>query len=513
MLRGSLLLLSSMVFLSCEPHTFVGAPKNAAVVVTAGRATITWDDGDNSTLTLVVRTIGGEDPVAPTGGGVVGESLGASGTILARLENGTGKYIDNKLPDSCGPFAWHLWSRSEDGSWARTPASVSSKRGAHTLAPTALATDVLWATEGDQVRLAWTPPEITTGFVGVSVIRQTGRVPTSSEDGTVIYTGPSTVTNEAIAHLSTSEPTYYAVYNCNVCGKCGTDAPNIEVQPGTGPTLDIHDFVAALSADGRSIELSWSSTSPNVRILRSLNGAPSSAFDGAATLVFSGTGAMAITEPLANLNPQVSQVTLQKYTYKAFACAGGVCGGNAPEADLTVTLRQALLGGGYSIFFHHATALTGADKTDAGVASQWWKSCDPTLARQLTPTASDSEIYNLKVFFANSGVEVSKVYASDFCRAQGTATGLELGLPVIPLPLLNPYIYPENMRCSDTLSALNEQPDAGTNFLFVGHAQYQGSCTNLDGLIPGQAAIYKPQRGAPTKFIGLMNNGGWAQLP
>lgn len=513
MSRRLLLVVSSVVFFSCEPHTFVGAPKNAAVVVTPGRATLTWDDGDNSVLTLIVRTPGGEEPVAPTGGGVVGAALGPGGTVIARLENGTNKFVDNKLPDNCGPFAWHLWSRAEDGSWARTPATVSSKRGAHTLAPTAVVTDVLWATEGDQVRLAWTVPEITTGFVGVSVVRKTGSVPTSSEDGTAIYLGPSSVTNEALSHLSTTEPTYYAVFNCNVCGKCGSEAPSVEVTPGTGPSLDVHDFDAGLSADGRSVELSWSSTSPSVRILRALNASPAGPFDGTAVVVLDGGTGGFVSEPLSNLAPQLSQVTLQQYTYKAFACAGGVCGASAPEANLTVTLRQALLGGGYSIFFHHATALDGADKTDAGVASQWWKSCDPALARQLSHPSSDQEIYNVATFFANSGVSVGKVYASDFCRAQGTATGFALGQQVLPLPILNPYLYPENLRCADTLSALNEQPDAGTNFVFVGHAQYQGSCTNLDGLIPGQAAIYKPQLGAPTKFIGLMNNGGWAQLP
>ena len=127
------------------------------------------------------------------------------------------------------------------------------KIGIMSAAPLEAATDLLWATEGDQVRLAWTAPDITTGFIGVAVVRQTGRVPTSNEDGTLIYMGPSSVTNEALSHLSTSEPTYYAVFNCNTCGKCGTEAPNVEVTPGTGPSLDVHDFDAGLSADGKSV--------------------------------------------------------------------------------------------------------------------------------------------------------------------------------------------------------------------------------------------------------------------
>ncbi len=172
------------------------------------------------------------------------------------------------------------------------------------------------------------------------------------------------------------------------------------------------------------------------------------------------------------------------------------------------------MGGGYALFFHHATANVGVDQTDAGVASQWWKSCDEALARQLGPAAaSDAEIDNVRAFFATSGVQVSELYASEFCRARQTAEGFGLAAPAIGLPSLNLHVYPEAMRCGDALSSLNAQPAAGTNIVYVGHAQYQQPCPNLDGLVPGQAAIYKPQLGAPTRFVGHVNSAGWAQLP
>ncbi len=190
--------LSSLcaLLLACGGRTYINPPRSAEVEVTPGRATLTWEDADNAVVTLIVRSIGTEEPTQPTGAGVVGDALGETGVILARLDPGVERFIDNRLPENCGPFAWHLWSRAKDGTWSPGPLTVRSVRGEHTLAPTVPITDLVWANEGEYVRLAWTPPEAHTGFVAATLTRKPGGVPARSNDGTIVYTGPSTSASE-----------------------------------------------------------------------------------------------------------------------------------------------------------------------------------------------------------------------------------------------------------------------------------------------------------------------------
>lgn len=503
--------------------SYVEAPVRVDLVVTPATAALTWEKGLNAQSTLIARTLGTVEATAPAGGLAVGDELGG-GVVLAVSEDT--KFTDTNIPDGCGPFAWHLWSRAADGTWAKTAATVRSLRGAHTLAPTAEVTALTSSFEGSTLRLSWLPPEASTAFDGVTVVRKRGSAPTSVLDGMTVYNGPSSTVTDPLSALSASEPTFYGVFNCNLCGKCGARAPSLAVTAPVdgGPTLSISGLSATLSADGQRVQLAWTTGAPRVKVLRTHNGTPTGPDDASAVVVFDAAGSAA-SERLELLLPDLPLET-HRYTYTAWGCteAPNVTCSTAPaSAPFRATLKQALRGGGYALYFRHATATTCADQTTLGTASTtsspgWWKRCDATCATataaQLTPASSDGELAAISGFFADAGVAVGQVRTSEFCRAVQTAAGFQLDAGVVEqVPQLTYFVYEENNRCRDTSSLLNGAPTQGTNTVLVGHGEFPAACAVLDSLNFAEAAIYKPTLGAPPRYLARVSASQWATLP
>ncbi len=505
---------------ACGPPriTYVEPPARSDLALAPGVATLTWEHGTNATSTLVARVLGNEDPTAP-GDGKVGDALGGSGVILSLGEEL--KLIDANLPGTCGPFSWHLWGRAADGTWSKTAATVRSLRGAHTIAPAAEITHLTAAFDGDKLRLQWDPPELSTAFEQVKVFKKVGSAPASVNEGTLLYAGPSSATTELISNLS-SQPTYYAVFNCNSCDKCGATAPSVAVvapQDG-GVSLSLGALTTAISADRQNLELSWSTTAPRVKVLRTLNGPPSGINDVNATVVFDGAGT-GTSERLDRLLPNLP-LAARVYTYTAWACVGTLCTSAPASTTRALTLKQALQGGGYTLFFRHATSGTCVDALGLGNASvtttpNWWKSCDAVCAaataEQLSPARSAPELAQVQSFFQVNAVAVSRVLSSEFCRALRTAEGFQLGPQVEQLTALTYFVYDEPNRCRDAVSLLNAPPALGTNVVHVGHVQYSAACPVLDSLEPAEAAVYKPSLGAPPRFVARLAPLQWGLLP
>ena len=500
------------------PHLpYVEPPAKVDLVVTPGVATVTWVPGINGQSVLVARTLGSEE-ASPPDGGAVGDPLG--GGVVLFIGEDT-KLIDANLPETCGPFAWHLWGRAADGTWSKTAATVRSLKGAHTLAPTVEVTSLTSTFEGNLVRLRWLPPDSSTAFEGVTVLRKVGSAPTGINDGTPIYSGPSGMATDALSNLSPSQDTYYGVFNCNACGKCGDTAPSIAVSAPAdgGASLSISALTTAISTDKQSIEVTWTSTAPRVKVLRTLNGAPTGPNDTAATVVFDGAGSSA-TERVDKLLPNMP-LEARTYTYTAWGCLGTTCSNVPSSTTRALTLKQALQGGGYTLFFRHATAGTCQDNLALGNASttttpNWWKSCDAVCAsapaEQLS-AASAGELTAVHDFFTGNGIAVSRVLSSEFCRAVHTADGFALAASVEQVMSLTYFVYDEPNRCRDASSLLNGAPAPGTNVAHVGHVNYPAACPVLDSLNPAEAAIYKPTLGAPPRYIARVAPGQWASLP
>lgn len=500
--------------------TFVEAPVRASVTVTPDLAVITWENGTNAKSVLIARTTDPADPTAPTGDFNVGDPLGTAGVIAISEET---TFRDNKIPDVCGPFAWHLWSRAADGTWAKTAATVRSLRGEHKLAPSAPVTNLISTFEGPQLRLGWTNPDISTAFESVTVVRKRGSAPMNANDGTIVYAGPSDQTIDMVSNLSASEPTYYAVFNCNACGRCNAAPATLAVTSGSdaGVDVSISGLTAVISADHRFVDLAWNTNAPTVKILRTLNAAAVGPNDPAGTVVFMGSAASA-RESLDAVLPHLA-LDPRRYKYTAWGCSGAICSLMPSSVEFTLTLKQALRSGGYALYFQHATANTCADRTNLGTASttttpNWWKSCDATCgtatAAQLTTTTSDGEISAIRDFFAANSIPVSHVASSEFCRALQTANGLSLDAGVIEQSQqLTYFVYEEMNRCRDISSAINAPPAAGTNTVYVGHALFTGSCPVFEGLNPADAAVYRPQVGQAARYVTRVSSSQWATLP
>jgi hypothetical protein len=286
-----------------------------------------------------------------------------------------------------------------------------------------------------------------------------------------------------------------------------------------GARLEVTGLSVGISTDRRQVVLAWTGNAARVRVLRTLNAAASGPFDAAAQVVFDGAASGA-SERVDALLPEVAGAP-RRYTYSAFGCDGANCGA-AATADLTLSLTQALQGGGYTLFWRHASASTCGDALQLGTAATtmspgWWKSCDPVCAtataRQLTPPTSDAEIAAVRTYFMTRSIAVSRVLSSEYCRCVATATGFQLGPTVEQRPELTYYVYDEANRCRDSRALINVAPTAGTNVALVGHAGFPASCDPLDSLVWGEAAVFKPQPGGSPLLVTRVLAAQWAGLP
>lgn len=288
------------------------------------------------------------------------------------------------------------------------------------------------------------------------------------------------------------------------------------VDGGLAPTA----LTATLSPDGQRVLLAWvnplTAGFDRVRVSRTLTETPpgGTATTGAAVQVYEGS-AQTANERVDLLLP--SATTARSYTYTAVGCSTAGCDGSGASASLVLTLKQALRGGGYTIFWRHASADVCSDRTNlcpgspppgqtcaqalAGTANDnWWRTCvsdSPactTTARQLNVVNAGNETTAVRTWFQTNGVTVGRILSSEYCRCFDTANGFMFP-PTLELSQdLTYWVYEESLRCAKTMALLHQTPAMGTVTGMVGHAG--NFCPTLDSLAWGEAAIYKPQ--APT---------------
>ena len=278
---------------------------------------------------------------------------------------------------------------------------------------------------------------------------------------------------------------------------------------------------------GGEVELAWKAPTspayPNVRVVRTLNAPPSGPDDPAATTVYSGSASAAV-EDLRALTPDVPSAP-RTYHYGVYGCtASATCDGGGVTASITPSLTTCLRGGGYTIFWRHASASVCADRLDLGTAATtsvpgWWKSCDASCpagmtatatARQLNATGED-EATAIGTTMKARGIPVGRVLASEFCRCMKTAELMSFGPAIEPSPDITYYVYDEANRCAKSMDLLAEAPAAGGNTALVSHAGF--TCPTLDALAWGEAAIYKPDGAGGTSLVARVLWDQWATLP
>lgn len=275
-------------------------------------------------------------------------------------------------------------------------------------------------------------------------------------------------------------------------------------------------FTVALSPDGQRVVFSWmNGASPQLSRVRVTRVLTEGATAGAPVTVFEGNASTA-SERTDALLPSTAMAARQ-YTYEAVGCSAAGCEASGPTQAFTLTLKQALRGGGYTLFWRHASADVCGDRTNlcpsslppgqtcaqalAGTANDnWWKTCvaDPptcsTTARQLNTVAAPNETNAVRTWFTSNGVTVGRILTSEYCRCFQTAQQFMFPPTLEYSQDLTYWVYEESLRCPKTMALLNQAPAAGTVTGLVSHAGF--FCPTVDSLAWGEAAIYKPQ--APT---------------
>lgn len=531
---------TACVFLlaACGPgRTDVFAPdppsQQAFDAVAVGQLQVTWRNPRDADFaaTMLTRVLArGARPEAhatpkagdPFGGGAV-------------LYVGAGtSFLDTRPPAGCTPFLYQLWAQDRAGNWSAGPAELEVPGGAAMEAGLVAPTAVTAAAVDGDVQLAWTNPPA--GFVEVRVVRKAGAsAPVTPDDGVPIYRGPDAAAAEPLAGLAPG-PWTYGVFACNACNctakpasvrftaaggaDAGTDAGTPDPDAGTPGPLTPTDLTLQLSGDGKNVLLSWNVPPDvtSVKVLRTVNAQALGPGDGNAVLVFQGMGTNA-AEKTDRLTAHTLSAPQVNY-YRVYGCKNASCETVGVGKTFSLTVAQALKGGGYTLFWRHATANVCADQTQLGPANNttqpnWWRSCDKNctsaFARQVDSVNAPNETATTHTAFATRGFTVGRVLSSEFCRAMETAQGFNFGPPIEQSQVLTYFVYDEAQRCVNTLGLLNVVPAAGTNTALISHAGF--TCATLDSLAWGEAAIYKPNPTGAAKLIARVPWNGWTTLP
>ena len=127
--------------------------------------------------------------------------------------------------------------------------------------------------------------------------------------------------------------------------------------------------------------------------------------------------------------------------------------------------------GGYLLSFRLAAASTGRDQFGSPTPT-WWKSCDPTLARQITDPIgnrqSDSTGYVMKLM----NLPFDTIMTSEYCRCKQTAEYFNLGVPIKEYQALTYYVYDESNRYTNTMNLYASKAVTVKNYTGVTHAGF-----------------------------------------
>jgi phosphohistidine phosphatase SixA len=169
--------------------------------------------------------------------------------------------------------------------------------------------------------------------------------------------------------------------------------------------------------------------------------------------------------------------------------------------------------GGYVLSFRHAIATQGTDQVGSTVAD-WWKSCDPALARQLTAVWGERQADSIGRSLQLIGMPLDTVMSSVFCRCKQTAQFFNLGVPIKTYEALS-QVYDEDNRYSNTMNLYASRPLNGKNFVAVTHAGFRRvpSPAPLAALLVGDCAIFKLNAvGAAPTYVKTIKLPEWVAL-
>jgi phosphohistidine phosphatase SixA len=179
--------------------------------------------------------------------------------------------------------------------------------------------------------------------------------------------------------------------------------------------------------------------------------------------------------------------------------------------DLSI-LKQ----GGYILFFRHASApggayATGGTGTDGGgsIDSQWWKSCDPATARQLS-TIGRQEAMNIGRVMRQQNIRVGRLISSEYCRAYESAVLMNMNTTIQLSTAASMVVYPDAERVIGLREIIAQAPVAGTNTVVWTHGTMQGEFNFV--VQWSDAVVYKYNAATGTStLVGMLPYQTWAK--
>ncbi|MCU0391591.1 MAG: histidine phosphatase family protein [Thermoflexibacter sp.] len=176
----------------------------------------------------------------------------------------------------------------------------------------------------------------------------------------------------------------------------------------------------------------------------------------------------------------------------------------SPQSRLFNNLRA----GGYVLVFRHAIATMGADIFNNNVPN-WWKSCEATIARQLSPEGRvQAERIGRAIRLLK--IPVGKVISSEYCRTIQTAQLMNFGLTIETSQALTFSVYDEQRRVLNTVQLAKAQTINNRNSIFTTHCcgGTTGAPSALTAILTmdmGDASILKLNpNGADPTFIQIL---------
>lgn len=166
---------------------------------------------------------------------------------------------------------------------------------------------------------------------------------------------------------------------------------------------------------------------------------------------------------------------------------------------------------GYAFVFRHANASVGVDVVNSPVP-QWWKSCDPGVARQL----NDQGKANAKKIgdaFKNLKIPIAGAISSEFCRAVQTFENMGLGLQISLDRRLNHENESQKLvMWQDAFQTIKDNPKTNGVVMLVGHYNMYDQNPYRTSIRPfnqSDGFLMKLNPGGELEFIGSIPMAMW----
>jgi phosphohistidine phosphatase SixA len=179
-------------------------------------------------------------------------------------------------------------------------------------------------------------------------------------------------------------------------------------------------------------------------------------------------------------------------------------------------LFDSMLRGGYVLSFRHADASNGSDQSNS-VTPEWWKSCNNTLARQLTNPTGYTQSNDLGAAMKIFKLPVSKIISSEYCRCTQTAENFNFqNVPIVTDTAITLYVYNnfDANRYVNQINLINNTPIDNKNTILIGHAGFPSTPNPqyLNNLGWGDAAVFKLNTMGAATYVTTLNQFDLRQM-